>query len=152
VHSNSLHALLMAKKRGILITLVVLSLFGLIAVLELNRQEISAQLSDITGHLQEMQFEAPDSDKATADMIVKEVRNLMDIPEDIEPTVATIIDVDMLKEKNPFYEKAENGDHLIVTPTRAILYSSETKRIIDVVPVQLEPVSGAGEEEGSEEE
>ena len=140
------------KRKGTLVTLTVIALIGLAGALEVKRQAISAQLIDITGHLQEMQFEAPDSDKATADMIVKEVRNLMDIPEDIEPTVATIIDVDMLKEKNPFYEKAENGDHLIVTPTRAILYSSETKRIIDVVPVQLEPVSGAGEEEGSEEE
>ncbi|MBT4119868.1 MAG: hypothetical protein HOE29_03035, partial [Candidatus Peribacter sp.] len=71
----------------------------------------------------------------------------MDIPEDIEPTVATIVDVEILKEKNPFYAKAENGDHLIVTPTRAILYSSKTKKIIDVVPVQLEPVAGEGSAE-----
>jgi hypothetical protein len=135
------------KKRGVLVTIVVLCLLGLVAALELKRQEISSQLEDITGHLDQIQFDAPNNGKETADQILKELRNLIDIPEDIEPTVATIIDVELLRAKNPFYEKAENGDHLIVTPTRAILYSSKTKRIIDVVPVQLEPVAGGSAEE-----
>ncbi|MBT4392582.1 MAG: hypothetical protein HN666_04130 [Candidatus Peribacter sp.] len=137
----------MAKRRGVLVTFIVLGLIGLVAAVELKRQAISAQLEDITEHLQEMKFDDPTKNQETADIIVKELRNLMDIPEDIEPTVATIVDVEILKEKNPFYAKAENGDHLIVTPTRAILYSSKTKKIIDVVPVQLEPVAGEGSAE-----
>ncbi|MBT6823526.1 MAG: hypothetical protein HOA54_04235, partial [Candidatus Peribacter sp.] len=112
----------MAKRRGVLVTFIVLGLIGLVAAVELKRQAISAQLEDITEHLQEMKFDDPTKNQETADIIVKELRNLMDIPEDIEPTVATIVDVEILKEKNPFYAKAENGDHLIVTPTRAILY------------------------------
>jgi hypothetical protein len=140
------------KKRSFLVSLVVLSLLGLVAVVELKRQAISAQLSDITEHLQEMKFDDPTKNQETADLIVKELRNLMDIPEDIEPTVATIVDVEILRKKNPFYAKAENGDHLIVTPTRAILYSSKTKKIIDVAPVQLKPVAGGSAEEGSVEE
>ena len=137
----------MAKRRGVLVTFIVLGLIGLVAAVELKRQAISAQLEDITEHLQEMKLDDPTKNQETADIIVKELRNLMDIPEDIEPTVATIVDVEILKEKNPFYAKAENGDHLIVTPTRAILYSSKTKKIIDVVPVQLEPVAGEGSAE-----
>jgi len=137
----------MSKSRGILVTIVVLSLLGLVAALEVKRQAVSAQLQQMTGHLQEMKFDDPTKNQETADIIIKEVRNLIDIPEDVNPTVATIVDVEMLKKKNPFYAKASNGDHLIVTPTRAILYSSVTKRIIDVVPVQLEPVAGEGSAE-----
>ena len=137
----------MAKKRGILVTLIVLSLSGLVAVLEIKRQEVSAQLNTMTGWLQEMQFNTTTKNQETADQIIRDVRKLIDIPEDIDPTVATIIDIELLREKNPFYAKAENGDHLIVTPTRAILYSSVTRRIIDVVPVNLEPVGGGSLDE-----
>ncbi|MDA0376659.1 MAG: hypothetical protein O3A80_05140 [bacterium] len=139
----------MSKSRGILVTIVVLSLLGLVAALEVKRQAVSAQLQEMTGHLQEMKFDDSTKNQETADLILKEIRNLIDIPEDVNPTVATIVDVEILKKKNPFYAKASNGDHLIVTPTRAILYSSVTKRIIDVVPVQLESVAGEGSGEGS---
>ena len=36
--------------------------------------------------------------------------------------------------------KAENGDHLVVTPERAILYDPDEDVILDVVPVQVQPV------------
>lgn len=140
------------KSRGILVTLIVLSLLGLVAALEVKRQAVSAQLQEMTGHLQDMEFDDKTKSQETADQIVREIRKLMDIPEDINPTVATIVDVEILRKKNPFYANASNGDHLVVTPTRAILYSSVTKRIIDVVPVQLEPVAGGGAGDGSAEE
>ena len=60
------------KKRSFLVSLVVLSLLGLVAVVELKRQAISAQLSDITEHLQEMKFDDPTKNQETADLIVKE--------------------------------------------------------------------------------
>jgi|TARA_Y100000310_G_scaffold345403_1_gene464561 hypothetical protein len=137
----------MAKRRGILVTLIVIALIGLIGALEIKRQAVSAQLEDITTHLEQMQFGNTAKNQETADQIVRDVRKLMDIAQDIEPTVATIVDVEALRAKNPFYAKAENGDHLVVTPTRAILYSSAKNRIIDVVPVQLEPAGGGGSEE-----
>lgn len=135
------------KKRGALVTITVLSLIGLAGTLEVKRQAFSAQLGDITEHLQEMQFDTEVKPQDAADKIVSDVRKLMDIPEDINPTVATIVDIELLREKNPFYAKAENGDHLIVTPTRAILYSSVNNKIIDVVPVQLEPAGEGGSAE-----
>lgn len=130
----------MAKKSGILLSLVVLGLLVLIAVLQFKSQAVTAQLRSITEHLDTMQAGQPTKDQKTADAIVAEVRLLIDIPEDINPTVATIIDVDLLRGQNSFYDKAENGDFLIVTPNRAILYSQKEKRILDVVAVTLEPV------------
>lgn len=75
---------------------------------------------------------------AQAKAIIDKVRLHIDIPTDVEPTVATIVDVEALREKNAFYKTAKNGDHLIVTPTRAILYDPDRDMILDVVPVQLQ--------------
>lgn len=142
----------MAKKRfGLLSILVVIALFALMSVLEMKRQTFSAQLSKLgfeTGQIEDT-VEAQGNEEL-AQQIIQEVRALIDIPADIEPTVATIVDVDALRARNPFYNKAENGDHLVVTTERAILYRSSEKKIIDVVPVQLEPAEPT--EEGSTEE
>ncbi len=73
-----------------------------------------------------------------AQAIVAEVSELMKVETTPEPTVATIVDVEKLRQSNPFYNKAENGDYLIVTQTRAILYSQKEKKILDVVPVQID--------------
>lgn len=75
---------------------------------------------------------------AQAKAIIDKVREHIEIPSDVEPTVATIVDVEALRKGNEFYKNAKNGDHLIVTPTRAILYDPVKDIVLDVVPVQLE--------------
>ena len=132
-------------KRTSLVAVMLVALLALIGVLEVKRQTISAQLISITNVLEDYQSQGEEDNKELAESIIEEVRKLIDIPEGIEPTVATIIDIELLRNKNPFYNKASNGDHLIVTPDRAILYSSVRGIIIDVAPVQLEPVEGAGQ-------
>ena len=132
-------------KRNSLITVIIVALLLLVGVLEVKRQSISAQLSSKDSALEEVQNQNQPDNAELAKQIVAEVRELIDIPADIEPTVATIIDVELLRTKNPFYDKAQNGDHLIVTPNRAILYRASENKIIDVAPVQLEPVAGEGE-------
>ena len=62
---------------------------------------------------------------------------------DVEPTVATIVNVEELRKNNAFYNKAENGDHLVVTTERAILYDPDEDIILDVIPVQLQPAEPA---------
>lgn len=132
-------------KRNSLITVTIVALLLLVGVLEVKRQSISAQLSSKDSALEEVQNQNQADNAELAKEIVIEVRKLIDIPADIEPTVATIIDVELLRTKNPFYDKAQNGDHLVVTPSRAILYRSSEHKIIDVAPVQLEPVAGEGQ-------
>ncbi|MBT5237025.1 hypothetical protein HOL63_01485 [Candidatus Peregrinibacteria bacterium] len=132
-------------KRTSLVAVMLVALLALVGVLEVKRQTISAQLTTITNVLEDYQSQGEEQNKQLAESIVDEVRKLIDIPADIEPTVATIIDIELLREKNPFYAKASNGDHLVVTPDRAILYSSVRGIIIDVAPVQLEPVAATEE-------
>lgn len=126
--------------RNSFVIVLVLAIVGLLGVLEVKRQTISADLTNIEQEVEAGQLNDAQADnQKLADQIIADVRSLIDIPDDIEPTVATIIDVEQLRARNPFYDKAENGDHLVVTRERAILYSSKLKKIIDVVPVQLEP-------------
>jgi hypothetical protein len=70
--------------------------------------------------------------------ILASVRKHIALPDDIKPTVAEILDVATLQARNSFYKNAVNGDYLIVTTTRAILYSPSKDMILDVMPVQLE--------------
>ncbi|MCA9370793.1 MAG: hypothetical protein KC680_02425, partial [Candidatus Peregrinibacteria bacterium] len=125
----------------VLVVFMIAGLIGLVGMLEVKRQTISAQLSTLTKQMEDGQLEEnTEENQQIADRIIAQVRTLINIPEDVEPTVATIIDINLLRERNPFYNKAENGDFLIVTRERAILYSEKENKIIDVAPIQLEPV------------
>jgi len=127
--------------KGTLLIIALVALIALIGVLEAKRRILETQLQRVTVRLEQMQGGSTKQNQEKASKIVRKVRILMEIG-DVEPTVATIIDVEALRKRNPFYNKAENGDYLIVTPERAILYREETNRILDVVPVQLKPAGG----------
>ena len=70
--------------------------------------------------------------------LVAEVGNLIALPEGEDPTVATVSDVDKLKNQ-PFFAKAKNGDKvLIYTQSRkAYLYDPSSKKIIEVAPLNI---------------
>lgn len=66
-----------------------------------------------------------------------EVKRILDmlarhivLPDDEEPTVATIVNVDMLRERHPFYAKAKNGDRLIVYSGWAVIFAPERDIIV----------------------
>lgn len=62
------------------------------------------------------------------------------LPQDENPTIATIVDVDKLKEDNSeFYKNAENGDKVLIYSKQAIIYSPTKDIIINVAPVIKEP-------------
>ena len=76
----------------------------------------------------------------------KEVKEITDklgkiyaLPEGEEPTVATVLDKEKLKDQ-PFFAKAENGDKVIIfTKSQlAILFRSTEGKIINIAPVSLQ--------------
>ncbi len=122
----------------ILFPLLVIALIVLVVVLDNQRRQAETELKNLTVRLEQLQGNNQENQER-AKQIVERVRALIDIPTDVTPTVATIVDVDKLRLQNPFYQNAKNGDFLVVTPTRAILFDAKRGVIIDVVPVQIQP-------------
>jgi len=53
-----------------------------------------------------------------------------------EPTIASIVDINKLKQQNAaFYADAQNGDYLVLYSTKAIVYRLEENKIINVLPI-----------------
>lgn len=120
-----------------LLPILLIVLVLLVIVLDTQRRSAQKELKNLTVRLEQLQGNNEENQEKARE-VVEQVQEIMDIDTSVEPTVATIVDVQKLREQNPFYNKAENGDYLIVTPTRAILYRESENKILDVVPVQIE--------------
>ncbi len=76
--------------------------------------------------------------QAEVDALVAEVGKLIDLPKDEKPTVATVTDIDKVKDQ-PFFKNAKNGDKVLIytNANKAILYRPSEKRIIEVGAVNI---------------
>lgn len=76
--------------------------------------------------------------QAEADMLITEVGKLLALPSDEKPTVATITDVEKLKEQ-VFFKNAANGDKVLIytKSKKAILYRPSDKKIVEVGAVNI---------------
>ena len=62
--------------------------------------------------------------------ILNQLKEIIDLPEDILPLMAVVNDAELLQAEQPgFFAKAKNGDRVIVYPDIAILYDYEANRI-----------------------
>ena len=70
--------------------------------------------------------------------LVMEVSKLIVLPEDETPTIATVTDVEALKDQ-PFFAKASVGDKVLIftNAKKAILYNPTAKKIIEVAPINI---------------
>ena len=71
--------------------------------------------------------------------IVAKVDNLIELPSDEEPTLATISDQEKLKNQS-FFANAQNGDKVLIYAKagKAILYRPSTNKIVEVAPINLD--------------
>lgn len=76
--------------------------------------------------------------QAEADALVAQVGKLITLPSDEKPTIATIANIDQLKDQ-PFFKNAKNGDKVLVyqNANKAIIYRPSENRIIDVGAINL---------------
>lgn len=72
------------------------------------------------------------------DSLVTEVGKLIVLPADERPTVATISDVEKVKDQ-PFFKNAQNGDKVLIytNARKAILYRESEKKVIEVGAVNI---------------
>ncbi len=73
--------------------------------------------------------------KAEVKALIAKVEKLIELPKDEEPSVATISDINKLKDQI-YFKNAKNGDKLIIYAKngRAILYRPSTNKIIEAAP------------------
>ena len=71
--------------------------------------------------------------------LVARVGRLIVLPTDETPTIATVTDLEKLKDQ-PFFANAKNGDKVLLysKARKAILYDPVADKIIEVAPVNLD--------------
>lgn len=133
---------------GLIFNLILLIAIIAVAVLfvqaEQKRRNIESDLRETSQLLEELKNSSENRGAQVAAEVLSRVRSHIDVPTEPEPTVATIIDVEQLRQTNAFYEQAKNGDHLIITEKRAILYDPERDIIVDVIPVSVQENQAPG--------
>lgn len=80
--------------------------------------------------------------QASVEQYVKQVALVYDLPEDETPSVATVRDQELLAEQ-PFFERAENGDVVLIYPDAelAILYRPATGQLVNVSSLTIDDES-----------
>lgn len=73
-----------------------------------------------------------------AKALIRRVSELIVLPEDEQPTIATVTDIERLKDQ-PFFAKAKNGDKVLIytNAKKAILYDPVSNKIVEVAPVNI---------------
>lgn len=90
----------------------------------------------------ELQNLKKDNPQTAAKQEIQEVKSkigqLMELPEGEEPTLATVTDINKLKNQQ-FFSQAVNGDKVLIyaKSSKAILYRPQTNKIIEVASVNL---------------
>ncbi len=70
--------------------------------------------------------------------VLKHLKSIFLLPEDVTPTMAVITDVSIVQKKDPqFFANAKNGDRLILYPNLAIIYDDKANKIIHIGPLQV---------------
>lgn len=128
------------RRRGwlnLFLLLIVIAAVALFAWAEMQRREVAGRLEQTSAELEDIRKSTQRGGQEVADEVLSKVRRHMIVAEEPQPTVATIVDINRLKEANEFYSVADNGDHLVITEKRAILYDPDRDIILDVVPVRI---------------
>lgn len=76
--------------------------------------------------------------QAEVDRLVSQVSKLIVLPTDEQPTVATVSDIEKLKDQ-PFFAKAQNGNKVLIYTgaKKAILFDPVANKIIEVAPINI---------------
>lgn len=93
----------------------------------------------------------PNAAASVVRILVDQIGRLVALPTDETPTIATITDVEKLREQ-PFFANAENEDKILIytQAKKAYLYRPSENKIIEIAPVNVTPRDET-EEQSSEE-
>lgn len=128
----------MVTKNPLLVagSLLILLLIGFGGWQYQQNQELKNQVGQLTGDNGASEKEVKE--------LVETVGKLVVLPENEQPTVATVTDPSKL-EGQAFFTSAQTGDKVLIyaTAKKAILYRPAQNKIIEVAPVKLDDVDGS---------
>lgn len=133
--ADSSGELCVRQRKGIrpamfLVCILILGLLGACIFLYNDRQDLGAQVAELSAR-------PPSSEDEAADL-KREVGVYIQLPDNELPTIATVVDINKVKDQ-AFFVKSENGDKVLifVKSGKAILYRPSTKKIIEIAPINL---------------
>lgn len=92
-----------------------------------------------------------ESARVETQRVKEQVSKLIDVPQNEDPTIASVVDASKLSEQ-AFFKNAKNGDKVLMyaQAKKAILYRPDTNKIIEVAPINIgnnqQPAAPAGTE------
>jgi len=126
------------KSKLITIILAVLAVAGLAAGYYFydRAENLSAELAEVN----------PEGGRSEDDVagLLSDIGKLIVLPENEQPTVATVSDPDRLRDQE-FFKNAKQGDKVLIytNARKAILYDPIANKIIEVAPLNLGDTAGA---------
>lgn len=131
---NILSSAMVGKYKNLVSTLAILAIIGIgiSAFLFYQYQKTQKELQAI----KKITTASQGANNDQLSKILAEVSKIMKLPEGEVPTMATISDVNKLKDQ-PFFKNSKNGDILLVynKAGKAILYNPADKKIVEVAPI-----------------
>lgn len=130
-------------KRFIPVVIVSLFILALAAVAAFSfyqyyktRQELLKLKTDPNAYSQTQAEEAK--------KIIEEVSKIFVLPQNENPTIATIIDAEKLRNTQDFFKNAQNGYKVLIYSSKAFLYDPVNKRMVDTTPIFQNPLASLG--------
>ncbi len=130
--------------KNCIIFLVFAALIGACAWLFVNYNNAQKQVDYLSSLTPE------DINEKATDELLEKIGKLILLPEDKQATISTIQDIEKLVEGEPFFEKAQNGDKVIIYNDRAIIYSPARNILVNVGPVYTQENNSQGANENLE--
>lgn len=117
---------------GIVIIVLIVAGLGALFV----RSQI--QLSKIQKEIKQQQDDPTAKAREESKQLIDEVGALMLLPKDEQPTIATVSDLEKLKDQ-PFFANAELGDKVLIftKAKKAILYRPGERKVIELAPLNV---------------
>lgn len=137
--NEKINVVIQKKSRITSLVLILIAVFAIAGFGFMFKKyiETKKQLEVATSAQKEVE-ELVEQQKKVKELLEK-VGNLIVLPKDEEPTVATITDVESLKQEQSFYSDAKNGDRVIIymQAKKAIIYDEENNILVNVGPIFL---------------
>ncbi len=124
---------------NLFLVLLVLALAGTLGKLYMDYQDIKAAKENLE---KKSQLVNADPTMLSDEELMNYLAQKVQLPGGTS-SVATVKDVDSLKQRDPFFAKAENGDKVVLFDREALLYRPLTDKIINFGPTSDSSVASS---------